>query len=139
MYKPAVLIEQFQMEKTVCKTSFWALLKAELNNLNASEFTVLLKSADRPILLDVRSSEEIVDGSFLGALNINYFSGDLWEQLEILDKERDIFVFCRSGRRSIRVCTLLKNGGFDNTRIYNLDGGLNSFQKYYDFELNSLT
>jgi rhodanese-related sulfurtransferase len=126
------------MEKTVCKTPFWALLKVELNNLNASEFAAKLSNAKTPLLLDVRSGEEFAQGSFLGAANISYSSGDLWDQLENLDREKQIFVFCRSGRRSIRVCTLLKNGGFNNDMVFNLDGGLKSFRKYYDFELNKI-
>ncbi|MCB0651295.1 MAG: rhodanese-like domain-containing protein [Saprospiraceae bacterium] len=126
------------MEKTVCKTSFWSLLKAQLNNLNPEEFASMLSQDPAAVLIDVRSPEEFTLGSFPGALNINYSSGDLWDQLEALDKNRKIFVFCRSGRRSIRVCTLLKNGGFDEDEIFNLDGGLNSFQKYYDFELNKI-
>lgn len=128
------------MEKTVCKTSFWSLLKAQLNNLNPEEFAEKLSCAEKSglLLIDVRSPEEFSHGSFSGAHNINYSSGDLWERLEILDKEKDIYVICRSGRRSMRVCTLLRNGGFDEKKIFNLDGGLNVFQKYYDFDLNKL-
>ena len=128
------------MEKTVCKTSFWTLLKAQLNNLEPEQFASgILKSPDsRFLLIDVRSPEEFALGSFADARNINYSSGDLWDQLEELDKDKDIFVFCRSGRRSIRVCTLLRNGGFDENRIFNLDGGLNTFQQYYDFALNKV-
>ncbi|KAA3625934.1 MAG: rhodanese-like domain-containing protein [Bacteroidetes bacterium] len=128
------------MEKTVCKTSFWSLLKGQLNNLNSEEFADKIAVAPEGefLLIDVRSPEEFNQGSFPDARNINYSSGDLWDQLEMLNKEKDIFVFCRSGRRSIRVCTLLRNGGFDKDKVFNLDGGLNSFSKYYDFELNRL-
>lgn len=126
------------MERTVCKTSHWSLLKAQLNNLTAVEFAEHLKKTENLLLLDVRSEEEFLQGSFKDSKNINYSSGDLWDELEVLDKDKDIFVFCRSGRRSIRVCTLLKNGGFDNNKIYNLDGGLNAFLKYYSFELEQV-
>ncbi len=128
------------MEKTVCKTSFWSLLKAQLNNLDSEEFAAKITGArdGKFLLIDVRSPEEFGQGSFPNARNINYSSGDLWDQLEMLNKEKDIFVFCRSGRRSIRVCTLLRNGGFDKDKIFNLDGGLNSFSKYYDFDLKRI-
>jgi rhodanese-related sulfurtransferase len=128
------------MEKTVCKTSFWTLLKAQLNNLNTEEFIQKISGSfsDDYILIDVRSPEEFATGSFSSAQNINYSSGDLWERLEILDKQKDIYIVCRSGRRSMRVCTLLRNGGFDKEKIFNLDGGLNAYQKYYDFDFKRI-
>lgn len=128
------------MEKTVCKTSFWSLLKGQLNNLNSEEFAGKISEAPEGgyLLIDVRSPDEFKQGSFQEAKNINYSSGDLWDQLEMLNKDKDIFVFCRSGRRSIRVCTLLSNGGFDKEKVFNLDGGLNSFSKYYDFDMNRI-
>ncbi len=128
------------MEKTVCKTSFWTLLKAQLNNLNPEEFVQKISGHinDNYILIDVRSPEEFALGSFSNAQNINYSSGDLWDRLEVLDKKKDIYIFCRSGRRSLRVCTLLRNGGFDQEKIFNLDGGLNSYQKYFDFEFKKV-
>jgi rhodanese-related sulfurtransferase len=128
------------MEKTVCKTSFWAILKSQLNNLDPGEFVQKISGYDGDdyILIDVRSPEEFVSGSFSNAQNINYSTGDLWDRLEVLDKGKDIFIFCRSGRRSMRVCTLLRNGGFDQEKIFNLDGGLNAYQKYFDFDLKRL-
>lgn len=119
------------MKKTACKTPFWQTLKAQLNNLDATGFKNSLSQNSDIILLDVRRTEEFKKGSMPGAINISYLTGDLWGQLEILDKNKDIFVFCQSGRRSIRVCTLLRNGGFDNANIFNLDGGLNEYKELF--------
>ena len=116
------------MKNNACKTPFWQSLKAQLNNLNAAAFKNALSQNKDIILLDVRKTEEFKTGSIPDAINISYLTGDLWEQLEVLDKNKDIFVFCQSGRRSIRVCTLLGNGGFDSAKIFNLDGGLNEYK-----------
>ena len=55
---------------------------------------------------------------------VNYLGDGFWDKIEQLDKSKDILIYCRSGRRSIRVCTLMKNGGFDPTKVYNLSGGI---------------
>jgi rhodanese-related sulfurtransferase len=46
------------------------------------------------------------------------------DKIEDLEKGKSYLVYCRSGRRSIRVCTWMRNGGFDNQKIFNLDKGL---------------
>ena len=56
-------------------------------------------------------------------MEIDFLSQNFWDQIEELPTHQDIFVYCRSGRRSIRTCTLMRNGGFDNNKIFNLDGG----------------
>ncbi|MEM9824758.1 MAG: rhodanese-like domain-containing protein [Bacteroidota bacterium] len=111
------------MKDQYCKIPRWILLKAELNNLNPAEFSQKLAAADSPILIDVRTEKEFTTGHLDHAININYFAEDFWDQVEKLDHQRDLFVYCRTGRRSTRACTLMKNGGFDPTRLYNMDGG----------------
>ncbi len=73
--------------------------------------------------MDVRTPDEFIMGHIDGAVNIDYLSGDFWEQIELLDASKDIFVYCRTERRSIRTCTLMRNGGFDNDKVFNLEGG----------------
>ena len=116
------------MSKTVCKTPLWQLLKSKLNNLDAAKFKEKITTEKKIILIDVRRPDEFVKGSLPDAINISYLTTDLWDKLEVLDKTKKIFVFCQSGRRSIRVCTLLRNGGFDNDSVFNLDGGLNGLK-----------
>jgi len=111
------------MEDKSCKTSRWRMLKSELNNLPPKAFRQKIQSAAAPIIVDVRKPDEFARGHIDGALNISYLSDDFWEQIEVLDSTKEIFVYCRTGRRSIRACTLMRNGGFDNERIFNLEGG----------------
>lgn len=111
------------MEDQSCKTPRWRLLKSELNNLAPKAFLQKIQSADAPIIVDVRTAAEFASGYIEGAVNISYLSDDFWEQIEVLDATKDVFVYCRTGRRSIRACTLMRNGGFDNEKIFNLEGG----------------
>ncbi len=106
-----------------CKTPKWQQLKAQLNNLHPKQFLELLQNLSNPIVIDVRTAQEFSTGHIANALNIDYLADDFWEQIEKLSTENDFLIYCRTGRRSIRTCTLMRNGGFDNKRIFNLEGG----------------
>jgi len=41
------------------------------------------------------------------------------DELDLLDKSKTYYVFCRTERRSLRVCLLMKNSNF---QVYHLDG-----------------
>lgn len=117
------------MQDKSCKTPRWRLLKAQLNNLAPVDFSAQIKAAAHPAIIDVRTEKEFAHGHIPDAIHINYFDEAFWDKIEALDlpAEHTIFVYCRSGRRSIRACTLMRNGGFDNTRIFNLEGGYNQW------------
>lgn len=112
-----------------CKISRWAQLKATLNNLPPKEFSQLLKAHPEAILLDCRTPEEFAHGRLGEAINFNYLSHDFVGQMDQLDASAMYLVYCRSERRSIRTCILLRNGGFKN--VYNLDGGLATWVKEF--------
>lgn len=114
-----------------CKTPRWRLLKSQLNNLSAKEFTSAVNASKCPVVIDVRTPQEFELGHFPNAININFFSDGLFDEIETLEKGKDYFIYCRSGRRSIRVCTWMRNGGFDNAKIFNLDTGFNDLAKQF--------
>lgn len=116
--------EKKVLQDSSCKTPRWRLLKAKLNNLKPEAFQATRAAQPKIMLIDVRTPNEFATSHLEGAININYFAEDFWEQIEVLDKQQAYLIYCRSGRRSIRVCTLMQNGGFDATKIFNLDGGL---------------
>lgn len=108
---------------TSCKTSRWRSLKGKLNNLSSESFYTKYLNTPEAILIDVRTQEEFLYNHMPKAVNIDYLADDFYNQLEKLSKDKSYFVYCRSGRRSIRVCTLMRNGGFNQNTIYNLDLG----------------
>lgn len=123
--------EKETLQDSSCKTPRWRLLKAKLNNLKPEAFKAILATQSEIMLIDVRTPDEFASSHLEDAININYFADDFWEQIEVLNKERSYLIYCRSGRRSIRVCTLMQNGGFDPTKIFNLDGGLIEWETAY--------
>ena len=107
-----------------CKTPRWRMLKSQLNNLSAQEFISASNTFENAIIIDVRTADEYRSGHILNSINLNFFAEDLLDKIEDLEKGKSYLVYCRSGRRSIRVCTWMRNGGFDNQKIFNLDKGL---------------
>lgn len=112
-----------------CKISRWAILKNQLNNLTPEEFKLMVEKSENLVILDCRKPEEYAGGKLYHAANMDYLGSDFLEKMETLDIEKTYLIYCRSGRRSLRTCTLLKNGGFKS--IYNLTGGLNAWSAVF--------
>lgn len=109
-----------------CEIPRWQQIKKTLTNLSYDEFVLKAKADESAVLLDVRTPEEFKCNALSNALNLNYLSEQLADDLEQLDKAKTYYVYCQTGRRSLRVCVLLKNSGYS---IINLDNGLASEKK----------
>lgn len=68
-------------------------------------------------LLDVRSPEEVMEGTIEGSINIPF--DEIRRNYTQLDKTKPIVAFCRSGTRSYNVEQFLRSKGYE---VYNLDG-----------------
>lgn len=104
-----------------CEIPRWQIIKQSLHNLSYEEFVDQSKADNTAVRLDVRTPEEFNYNSLPGAINLNYLSTRLADELEMLAKDKNYYVYCRTGRRSLRVCILLKNIGY---QVFNLDNGL---------------
>lgn len=114
------------MQENYCSLRRWDVLKSQLNNLSPEEFYSKTQTEMNIILIDVRTHSEYELYHLPNAINLDYLGDHFLENLESLDKAANYYIYCRSGRRSVRVCTLMQNSGFLN--LYNLDGGLNMLE-----------
>ena len=72
--------------------------------------------------IDVRSQSEYQNGHIDNAININISNKNNFEQeVNTLDKNKPIYVYCHSGGRSNKACKVLEELGF--VSIYNFSGG----------------
>jgi predicted sulfurtransferase len=74
-----------------------AIASAEvIVNVDAKTFGEL--SASQPgVILDVRTPEEWAEGTISGAERINYHDDNFAQQVDKLDKNIPVYVYCRSG------------------------------------------
>lgn len=114
-----------------CKTPRWRMLKSQLNNLSSEEFATASSNQKDAVIIDVRTEQEYQLAHIPHAINLDYLSDEFWENIEKLDANKNHFIYCRSGRRSIRVCTLMRNGGFKNEKLFNLDKGFNEWKEQF--------
>jgi len=110
------------VDHNICSIPRWQELKAQLNNKDYKDFIASYNTSNDGILLDVRTADEFKEGSINGARHFDYLVEDLADQLETLDPTKSYYIFCRTGRRSLRVCVLMKNAGF--TKVVNLENGM---------------
>lgn len=89
-------------------------------NVDADKFKSLIDEGNG-LLLDVRTPGEVANGTIEGSTNINFNSPTFKSDVEKLDKDKPVYVFCASGGRSGNAMRMMKDMGFKE--IYNLNGG----------------
>ena len=92
-----------------------------IQNLNLLKIyalaTLLLSSivlSDEPLIVDVRSLEEVKTGIIQDAIHIEWTQID--EEINNIDitKDQPIYLYCRSGNRSGKAAVMLEKIGFTN-------------------------
>ena len=92
-------------------------------DLTQEEWAEQLEKDDNAVILDVRTAEEVELGYIPDAVNIDiYQAQEFLAELEKLDRNKNYYVYCRTGNRSGQACSLMENMGFE--KAYNLIGGI---------------
>ena len=73
------------------------------------------------ILLDVRTPAEVAKGMASEAA-VNVPLQELPQRLSEVPKDKDLLVYCRSGKRSMAASKFLVENGY--TRVFNVEGGI---------------
>ena len=94
-----------------------------MGNLSEKKWTEGFKASSNSEIIDVRTPDEFDEGYIEGARLLNIQdSSKFMAEVEKLDKDKDYYVYCRSGRRSEMACQLMEKAGIENA--YNLEGGI---------------
>lgn len=80
------------------------------------------RKAEERQLIDVSTPDEVLMGTIPGSKNIPL--DQLRERLDMLDKEKPVYVFCRVGLRGYIASRILLQHGFT---VYNLSGGFKTY------------
>ena len=96
-------------------------------NLTQEEWVSQFEADENAVILDVRTEDEFNEGFIANAINIDIHSGqDFVNEIETLDKNKNYYVYCRSGMRSAKACEIMNQLGFENA--YNLIGGITEWE-----------
>lgn len=98
----------------------------EIKSISTIELKGLLEK-EKIQLLDVRSSKEIKLGFIKTAIFANYYDDDFYEQAtKQLDKNKPVYLYCKSGNRSGKSAKILQEKGY---QVFNILGGFNQWKK----------
>ena len=97
------------------------------DDVEANNIENLVKN--KKFWLDVREEYEYQEGHVKGAVNLPL--REILSQKDSLPKDKDIYVYCRSGHRSADAVNFLKSLGFE--KVHNIEGGFIdiSFNEYH--------
>ena len=87
----------------------------------ADQFRQKMLMSKNPLVLDVRTPEEFSKGHLDGAVNIDYHAADFREQVQKLEHNRPVLLYCLAGSRSAAAAEILLAENFKE--VYNLQGG----------------
>ena len=95
-------------------------------NLGPAEFKAAFEKDEAAVVLDVRTPAEIATGKIENAIEMDFFDQNFSEKVMALDKNKNYYVYCRSGNRSGQACALMSANGFQN--LVNLAGGMMAWE-----------
>jgi rhodanese-related sulfurtransferase len=91
-------------------------------NVGQSLWLDKLAEDENAVLLDVRTPKECSEGIQEGAVQLDILEMDTFlAGLESMDKSKNYYVYCRSGKRSVKACETMEARGFTT---FNLLGGM---------------
>ena len=116
-----------QQKKVVDKEQTTIESKIVIEDVSVEQFQKLI-AEEGTQLVDVRTPKEFEEGHIDNALLINFLDEDFNEQsLQTLDKNKPVYLYCRSGVRSAKAAAAYQEAGF--TKVYNLLGGYSAWSK----------
>ncbi len=99
---------------------------AQVKNVSAEDFSKIIKDG-KGQLVDIRTPQEYNAGHIKGAVMIDFYSPDFKNKMAGLDRNKPVYIYCRSGNRSSHAAIMLQQLGFKE--IVNLKYGITDWQK----------
>ena len=92
--------------------------KAMYEQITSEEAKKIMDSGEEHIILDTREQDEFVEGHIKGAILIPYTEIENKAEDMLPDKDAQILVYCRSGRRSKIASESLAKLGYTNVKEF---------------------
>ena len=97
-----------------------------IKQIPSNKIQDFVRENPKSVLLDVRTNEEYEDSHIPDSKLLNIRDPQLFmDGIQKLDKNKNYYVYCHSGVRSVQACQIMKSFGFEN--LYNLLGGISEW------------
>ena len=100
-------------------------MEGEIKKVSPEEMQTLLQ-LDNVQLVDVRTAKELESGYIALAQNIDFMSPTFDKDIQTLDKEKPVMLYCQKGGRSAKCAEKMIDLGFK--KIYDLQGGFSKWE-----------
>ena len=97
-----------------------------VNEIESDALKARLGGADKPLLVDIRTEAEVMQGIIPDAIHIPMHLLPL--RVSELPREQEVILYCRSGARSYHACQALEQQGFH--QFVNLRGGIIAWARH---------
>ena len=98
-----------------------------MKNITHVEFKNQIESDTNAVIIDCRTAIEWDEGIIENSILLDLYDAQgFMQESEKLDKNKNYYVYCKSGNRSVTACQVLESLGIKNT--FNLLGGITSWQ-----------
>lgn len=98
----------------------------KIKSISTLELKTLLEK-ENVQLMDVRTPKEVEQGFIKSAKFADYYDGNFYEKAsQQLDKNKPVYLYCRSGGRSMKASKILQEKGF---LVVNVLGGYSQWEK----------
>lgn len=109
----------------MCFTVFACQQKEDFDSQSVGEFSSCIQDEEVQ-RLDVRTLAEYSEGHIAKAININVMDDSFAAMADsLLQKDRPVAVYCRSGKRSKKAAKILSDKGYE---VLELDKGFNAWR-----------
>jgi rhodanese-related sulfurtransferase len=101
---------------------------AQIRQVNPDQAAELIRSSvgnRNFVILDIRTPGEYRDGHLPNAVLLDFHSPAFRENLAALDRNKSYLMYCRSGNRSARALTMMRELGF--MKVAELRGGIKAW------------
>lgn len=95
-----------------------------VKNIDSNELAQWLKTETPPLLIDVRTPQEMAQASIPNGKPLPLST--LPVRMQEVPTDEQVVFYCRTGARSAQACMFLAQQGYDN--VYNLYGGIVSWR-----------
>ncbi len=101
------------------------MFKRSMDFFDISLEELKLKQNQGAIIIDVRSSQEYLEGHLTGAINIPYYEINRNVYNIIKNRNKEIVVYCQEGVRSKQAFKILRKLKYE--KVFNLYGGIENW------------